>query len=147
MRVTHEICIAAPADAKACQALMDALLVALGHGPDIKFKAEHAEDTVSGRATVEWCEARALGADVLEFRDGHRETACAENIGAWFEEQGHRLMKIDGSTAYGNTIVHVQYTERDESPAPGRRTTLQRAIAMPTEAEVRERIDAFAASI
>lgn len=147
MKVVHEVCIDVNPLSDAVT-LTGALLTALGHGPDLKFRADNDDDVIHGRLIeMRICHTRELGVDVLQFADGHREVASAENIGAWLVEHGHKLVRIDGNKALGNTIVHVQVTEADEEPTAGRKTTLRRPAVMPTEQQIRDRIDAFAASL
>jgi len=143
MKITHNVCISAPIELLECTTLANSLMDALGHNEEMKLKANHPLDTVSGRVTIQWCEVRALGLDILEFRNGRREVATAENIGEWFYEQGHWLVMIDGNEAYGNTVVSVQYTENDEAPTATRKTTLKACFEIPNAADVKASIDFF----
>ena len=130
MKLTHEICIDHDSTVPgATDERMQQVLTAIGHDPvNCSFVAERDDATVHGRVSVAWCDTRILGLDKIGFRDGRVEVATAENIGAWFKEQGHRLMKIEGSKAFGNTIVNLQITEEDEAPTRDRKTTLRRPV-------------------
>jgi len=143
MKITHNVCISAPIELLECTTVANSLMDALGHNEEMKLKANHPLDTVSGRVTIQWCEVRALGLDILEFRNGRREVATAENIGEWFYEQGRWLVMIDGNEAYGNTVVSVQYTENDEAPTATRKTTLKACFEIPNAADVKASIDSF----
>ena len=141
MKIRHEVCIDnRNTDPKA---MSDDLLMALGHCPTFKFKADSPTDTVHGALTIAHCDPRTLGEDVLQFRNGKCEVATADNIGAWFEEQGHKLMKIVGNKAYGNTILDIKITDTDEAPDARHKTTYKRAAPiLPTAKECQDKINA-----
>ena len=155
MKITHEICVDHDGSVPgASAALTEKVLLALGHGPGCKFKADHPEDTIHGRIiSMAICDTRTLGKDILQFADGRYETASAENIDAWWQEQGHRLMKIEGDKALGNTIIHLQVTGEDEDAmpnsvqdgklVPGRKTTLRRPEHFPTAEGLCSSLDAI----
>ena len=140
MKIRHEVCIDNKGDSAKC---CDEILTALGHGPTFKYKADSPTDTVHGALTIAHCDPRILGEDVLQFRNGKRETATADNIGAWFDEQGHKLMKIVGNKAYGNTILDIKITDTDEAPDARHKTTFKRpASILPTAKECQDKINA-----
>lgn len=138
MKTVIEICL--DHDSSAPGASADATLriaEALGHGPGFKLKADNQADIVNGRIiAVMFCDTRTLGEDALSFKDGRVELASADNVDNWFREQGHRLMKIKGDKAFGNTIVYVQITEEDEEPTRLRQTTLRRPEVIPDAASL-----------
>jgi len=106
--------------------------------------------------------AAELGATVLMFQDSHLEVATAENVDAYWRDQGknadgtplHRLEKIVGNKAYGNTVIDVEIYEEDVPvglmkhpwmpgkmlPSP-RRSTLKRPAVVPTAAHIKSKID------
>src|SRR3990167_3481123 len=139
MKIRHEICIYNKGNSAKC---CDEILVALGHSPTFKLRADSPDDTVNGAVTIAHCDPRTLGEDVLQFSDGHREVATKDNIGAWFEEQGHKLVKIVGNQAFGNTIIDLKITDTDEAPDKIHKTTFKRPAVMPTEKECCGKIDA-----
>lgn len=140
MHVRHHICV--DCDRASKFKVTDDVLVALGHGPDFKLRPDTPEDTVHGSVSVAFCFTRTLGVDILMFQDGHTEVASADNIDAWWQEQGHRLERVVGNKAYGNTMVDVELYDNDELPTPEHGTTIRRAVNWPTAAEIRRRLDA-----
>jgi hypothetical protein len=147
MKVLHEICLDHDSsDKEATAALMQRVYAALGHGPEFRWYADSPKDTVHGRIIeMRICDTRLLGSDILEFRDGSQEVASADNIARWFEELGHRLVRIEGNKAFGNTLVHLQVTENAEAPNAFRKTTLARSTEAPSEEEIRRRLDTLGA--
>mgnify|MGYP001570629613 CR=1 FL=1 len=140
MKIRHEVCIDNKGNSRKCD---EEILIALGHGPGFKLKADTPDDTVHGAVTIAHCDPRTLGEDVLQFRNGAHEVATAGNIGAWFEEQGHKLMKIVGNKAYGNTILDIKITDTDEAPNKLHKTTFKRAaVVLPTAKECCDKINA-----
>lgn len=140
MKIRHEVCIDNKGDSAKC---CDEILTALGHGPAFKLKADTPDDTVHGAVTITHCDPRSLGEDEIQFKDGRREIASKDNIGAWFEEQGHKLVKIVGNTAFGNTIIDLKITDTDEAPTKFRKTTFKRPTMMPSAQECCDKIDAY----
>ena len=139
MKIRHEVCIDNKGNSKA---VLDEVLVALCHGPGFKYRADSPTDTVHGAVTICNCDPRTFGKDVLQFKDGKREVATAENIDKWFDEQGHKLMKIVGTIAYGNTIVDIKITDTDEAPNKSHLTTYKRvAPVLPTAKECCDKIN------
>ena len=139
MKIRHEICIDNKGDSAKC---CDEILIALGHSPTFKYKADSPTDTVHGALTIAHCDPRTLGKDILQFKNGKREVATADNIGAWFEEQGHKLVKIVGNTAFGNTIIDIKITDTDEAPTKFHKTTFKRPAVLPTAKECCDKINA-----
>lgn len=139
MKIRHEVCIDNKGDSAKC---CDEILTTLGHSPTFKLRADTPDDTVHGAVTISHCDPRTLGDDEVQFRDGRREVATADNVGAWFEEQGHKLVKIVGNTAFGNTIIDLKITDTDEAPTKFHKTTFKRPAVMPTAAECCAKIDA-----
>jgi len=107
--------------------------------------------------------AAELGATPLLFQDDHMEVATAGNVEDYWRGQGqnadgtplHRLEKIIGNKAYGNTIIDVEIYEEDvpaglekhpwmpDATVPStRKSTLKRPIHMPTAASIKSGIDA-----
>lgn len=117
------------------------VLLALGHGPDFKLKADTDTDTVHGAVTVEQCNVVSLGVDTLEFFDRHRELASALNVGPWFNEQGIKQVKIIGNKAIGATTIVLKVTDTDEMPNANHKTTFKRPAVMPTDQEVQDKIN------
>ena len=141
MKITHELCLDHDSEKPgAIRERMDEILAALGHGENFKLKADTPDDTVHGRI-IEccFCDTRTIGESIM-WHDGVVRKITAENIAAYFEGQGHKLMKLDGDKAYGNTIVVVQVTEADEAPTLDRKTHLKRPDAMPTGEEIKTRL-------
>lgn len=129
MKATVELCLDHDSSIPGRTAEMhQKVLDVIGHDPvNCAFVAASREAVVHGAVEqILWCDSRILGVDKIGFRDGRVELASAENIGAWFEEQGHRLMKIEGFKAFGNTIVRLNIVEVDEPPTRERKTTLKR---------------------
>lgn len=139
MKITHEICITNGANSAEC---CDAVLTALGHSSTFKLKADLPTDTVHGAVTIIHCDPCTLGEDILKFQNGQREVATANNVGLWFSEIGHKLMKIVGNKAFCNTIIEIKITDTDELPNASHKTTYKRPAVMPTEEECRSKIDA-----
>ena len=139
MKIRHEVCIDNKCDAEKCCA---ELLTALGHSPTFKLMADSDSDTVHGAVSIAHCDPRTLGEDELMFKDGRREVATADNIGAWFTEQGHKLVKIVGNKAYGDTIIDLKITDTDEAPNAHHKTTFKRPAVMPTHKGCCDKIDA-----
>lgn len=133
MKIRHEVCL--DHDRTQTKDRCAEILAACGHGPTLKMKAADATDTVHGSVSVAFCDTRTLGVDILEFRDGRREVATADNIAAWFQEQGHSLELIQGNKAYGNTIIDVEIYEADE----GRK---RKPATMPAIATIKSSINA-----
>jgi len=107
--------------------------------------------------------AAELGATLLVFQDEHLEVATAENVADYWRGQGvnadgtpvHRLEKIVGNKAYGNTVIDVGIYEEDVPAGlkkhpwiPGallpstRKSTLKRPSVMPTADAIKSQIDA-----
>ena len=145
MKIRHEICIDNKGDTDKC---CNEILVALGHGPGFKLKADTPDDTVHGALTIAHCDPRTLATpgvdsgDVILFADGSIDVATPENIGKWFEEQGHKLLKIVGDKAYGNTIIDIKITDTDEAPNKFHKTTYKRAAVLPTAKDCCDKINA-----
>lgn len=135
MKIRHEICVGN-------NITTDDILTSLGHGPGFKLKADAPDDTVHGAVNISHCDPRTLDVDILQFRDGRREVATADNINAWFVEQGHKLVKIVGNQAYGNTIIDIKITDSDEPPNATHKTTFKRPAAIPTAKALAGKIDA-----
>jgi hypothetical protein len=167
MKITHELCIDHDSTVEgATHAKRDELLAALGHGPGFKLAADTPNDTVHGRVSIMFCDTRTLGEDWVNPATGDiwtkarlqsegrevppEESGCVladeKSIAAYFEGQGHKLMKVDGNKAYGNTIINVQVTEADEQASSARKTTLKRPASFPTEKAIRDRLDNFAST-
>ena len=138
MKITHEICITNGANSAEC---CDAVLIALGHSSTFKLKADSLTDTVHGAVTIIHCDPCTLGEDTLRFQNGKREIATADNVGLWFEEIGHKLVKIVGNKAFCNTIIEIKITDTDEAPNTNHKTTYKRPDVMPTQEECRSKID------
>ena len=130
MKIISEICIDHDSSIPgATEAMLQKVLDVIGHDPvNCSFIAATPDAIVHGRLIeILWCDSRILGLDKIGFADGRVELASAENIGAWFQEQGHRLVKIEGFKAFGNTIIQLQITEVDEPPIKDiRASTFQR---------------------
>ena len=94
MHVRHDICM--DCDSDVAKTFSQDVLAAL-ETPYCKLHCDLPTDQVHGSVTIAFCDTRMLGEDELSFNDGHRELATAENIGPWWEEQGHRLEKIVGN--------------------------------------------------
>lgn len=140
MKITHEICITNGANSAEC---CDAVLIALGHSSTFKLKADLPTDTVHGAVTIIHCDPCTLGEDILKFQNGQREVATADNVGLWFVEIGHKLVKIVGNKAFCNTIIEIKITDTDEAPNTSHKTTYKRPAVIPTEEECRSKIDAY----
>jgi len=139
MKITHEICITNGANSTEC---CNAVLTALGHSPTFKLKSDSHTDTVHGAVTITHCDPCTLGEDTLRFQNGKREIATADNVGLWFEELGHKLVKIVGNKAFCNTLIEIKITDTDEAPNASHKTTYKRPDVMPTQEECRSKIDA-----
>ena len=139
MKIQHEICITNGANSAEC---CNAVLTALGHSPTFKLKADSPTDTVHGAVTIIHCDPCTLGADTLRFQNGQSQVATADNVGLWFEELGHKLVKIVGNKAFCNTLIEIKITDTDEAPNASHKTTYKRPDVMPTQEECRSKIDA-----
>jgi hypothetical protein len=139
MKIQHEICITNGVNSVEC---CDAVLTALGHSPTFKLKADSPTDTVHGAVTIIHCDPCILGADILRFQNGQSQVATADNVGLWFEELGHKLVKIVGNKAFCNTLIEIKITDTDEAPNASHKTTYKRPDVMPTQEECRSKIDA-----
>ena len=144
MKIQHEVCIKTGlSSAAVCQEI----LTALRSCPEFKLRADTPHDMVHGAVTIAHCDPRALGEDVLAFKDGRKEVATAENINAWFMEQGHKLVEIVGNQAFGNTIIDLKITDTDEAPTKFRKTTFKRPAVMPTEKDCCDKINSHVAKL
>ena len=148
MKLTHEICIDHDSSISgATSARLQQVLDVIGHDPvNCSFVAASQDGIVHGRIIeILWCDSRILGLDKIGFKDGHVELASAENINAWFNEQGHRLMKIEGFKAFGNTIIRLQITELDEDATLDRKSTLMRPSKSVAQDLIASRLSALEA--
>ena len=110
---------------------------AIGHGPLLRIFAGKSTDDVMGCIrSIAWCDTRLLGVDTLQFKDRHMELSSKDNIDRWWREQGHRLMKIEGHKAFGNTIVVIDFYDKVEEPSWRHTTTFIRPRAAPTLDEI-----------
>ena len=141
MHVKHNICL--DCSPERTGELSNSILTALGHGPALKLRADLPTDTVHGSVTMAFCDTRTLGVDELLFQDGHVEIATAQNIDAWWREQGHQLDHIVGNKAHGNTIVDVELYDAEVLPNSGHKSTLARAVNRPTVADIRTKLDSL----
>ena len=124
-------------DRKTAQELHNKIVDALGHGPLLRLFADKRTDDVMGCIrSIAWCDTRLLGVDTLQFQDGHMELANAKNIDCWWREQGHRLMKIEGFKAMGNTIVVIDFYDNVETTSWKHKTTFVKAKSIPYDWEI-----------
>lgn len=145
MKIAHELCIDHDSSRTAERAA--SLIAALGNGPNFRLAAIAPDDVVHGRLiSVLWCNTRTLG-ESIRWHDNVAREITADNVSDYFAGQGHKLVRVADGKAYGNTIVHIQVTEADEDPTDQRKTTLARPGPFPTEADIRARIDAWAAEL
>jgi hypothetical protein len=152
MTVTHDLSF--PHFYKDSMARSEQIHLALGHGDDLKLKADYAEDVVHGKVRIDFCDTRTFGEHVL-FRDAHMEEITERNIERYFQDQGHRLVSIVGDQAFGNTIVMVGIYEEEDAPRhllSGRPeggfyhvhdSHWKRPTPFPTEEDIHQRLDAM----
>lgn len=139
MKIRHEVCIDNKGDTKA---VLEDVLVALGHGPSFKYRADSPTDTVHGAVTIHNCDPRTIGESIL-WHDNVVRVLTVDNVAAYFTGQGHKLVKVIGGKAYGNTIIDIKITDTDEAPTPGHKTTYKRAAPiLPTAKECCDKLDA-----
>ena len=139
MKIRHEVCFDRKSSKEKNAENVTAILTGLGHGPGFCLCTVAGE--AHGAVTATFCDTRTFG-EKIQWHDGKVREITTDNVAAYFAGQRHKLVKIVGNKAFGNTLIDIEIFETDEAPNDDHTEYRKRPAIMPTAKECCDKINA-----
>lgn len=140
MKILHEICLDRKSNTVQNAKNVNDILAGLGHGPG--FYLCPVANEAHGSVSITFCDTRTFG-EKIKWGDGVVREITVDNVAAYFVGQGHKLVKIVGNLAFGNSLITIEVYETDEAPNDNHADFRKRPATIPTAKECCDRINAY----